>query len=286
MILGQYDEEFGMHREDERKEIKDPRDVRAAGGTSLENMKEVQAAKKHEESRLKAIAEMFCILGLLAREQVLDEEAFFTHAGAKEQDGMGSDDRGTQAAHCLPGHLMVDRLRLDDYLRQPPGEKGEGIHETCEEFLRSCHFLPEELCSAVKELFGRTEIAVTALNQADSHVELFSQKEFGLKETFAICAGTVVSGLEHGGLKNADWKKVLLIVTQCWRTYCTMATRKIAAALERKKGELASPKTSVTKIKLRIRILTCYHDTVKNAKLPYVLSSPGFEEFRKAIMDS
>ena len=285
MPIGQYDEEFGMHREDDRKNTKDKRAVRDEGGTSLEGMPEARAARTHETSRLRAIAEMYALLGMLAREQVLDDEAFFTHEGAKEQDGTGSDLLGTQAAHCLPGHLMVDRLRLDDYLRQPPGEKGEGVHETCEEFLRACHFLPEDLCGAIGELFGRTEVAVTALNQADSHVELFSQKELGLKESFAVCAGGVSSGMEHGGLVNAKWDKVLHVVTQCWLTYVLMATQKVDKALERKRGELASPRTSITKIRRRIKILECYYETLRAGRLPEVLTITGFEALRSRVME-
>jgi hypothetical protein len=253
---------------------------------SPQDIPELRAAKIHEASRLQAVAEMLALLGMLSRQGRLDNDAILSVRGAKLQTGSGSKAAHTQAAHCLPGHLYMDDLRLDYFLESPPNDKG-GLHHTYEEGLRSRGFQAITLCRTLRELFERTEVADTSVNQADSHVERFSQYEIGLKELFGITAGMVVNAPD--GMRGKSWRTVIDTVSQAWTVYRTEAITKTKLAEQRKQEERDSSRKTATpaemqKLDMRVLILRCYIDTLCSAQPPRVLFDPGFHDFRRRVM--
>jgi hypothetical protein len=289
---------IGFHDVDPREDLPEQRDHtnRAYDPRPLHQRPELippggidylSAAKLHEASRLKTVAEMLALFGMMTCRTVLNEQMTVQVCKALRQSGSGSKSADTQAAHCIPGHILIDSIPLDEHLESPPGE--EGLHYTREEFLRKRGFIPHAFCDKVRELFERTEVSATHLNQADSFVE--NQADVpGLKEVFELSLGLVLSP-PQGSIRRAGWPDVLKAVNYAWRFYRLHAKQKVEEAEGKKMKERAALHASATNkereaIELRILILRCFHTVLVAGTPPDVLDVSGFDLLRRSVMSA
>ncbi|HEX2749350.1 MAG TPA: hypothetical protein VHM91_15180 [Verrucomicrobiales bacterium] len=286
----------GYHEVDSREDLPDQRDHtnrpfdarplhRRANLIPKGGIDYLSAAKIHEASRLKTVAEMLALMGMMTCRGVLSEEACVSVCKALRQSGRGRKRAKTQAAHCIPGHVLINGIPIDDYLESPPSQKG--LHYTREEFLRKRGFIPHALCDKIRELFERTEVAATSLNQADSYVENESPVA-GLKELFGFAASFMVS-CPLGSLRKAQWSDVLAATDYAYQFYRQHATLKVMRAESDKMRERNSLHQSASaaereSVDMRVLVLRCFLTTLVSGTPPEVLEPSGFETLRCSVM--
>ncbi|HWB05822.1 MAG TPA: hypothetical protein VG796_22565 [Verrucomicrobiales bacterium] len=286
---------IGFHNVDPREDLPDerehtnrpfdPRPLHRRPNIPKGGIDYLSAAKIHEASRLQTVAEMLALIGMMTRNGVLTEDACASVCKALRQSGKGRRKAQTQAAHCIPGHILINGIPIDDYLESPPGQ--HGLHYTREEFLRKRGFVPHKLCDKIRELFERTEVAATSLNQADSYVENESPVA-GLKEIFGFAVSFMLSS-PLGRLYRAPWTDVLAALDYAYQFYREQAIVKVRRAEADKMSERNSLHSSASNtereaLDMRVLVLRCFLTTLIAGPPPEVLDQTGFETLRTSVM--
>ncbi len=286
----------GMHIVDSREDLPENRthsdrpfdnrplhlrtEVIPAGGIDF-----LSAAKLHEAKRLEIVAEMLALVGMMTCRGVFDKDALVSVCKALRQNGSGSRVEDTQAAHCIPGHILIDGIPINDYLEAPPGETG--MHHSREEFLRRKGFIPHALCGRVRRLFEYTEVSASSLNQADSYVENESPVP-GLKEIFGFAASFMVSP-PLGSIRGKSWPDVVAALGYAYRFYRREALHKVMESESEKMRERGSLHFSASDVQrasldMRVLVLRCFQTVLTSVDPPEVLTQPGFDQLRRSVM--
>ena len=97
----------------------------------------------HEKHRLESVAELYCLLSLLAWGGILSGPNAATKGKTTYQFGKGRKLDRTEAAHCLPGQILIN------------GHYPDTILDTAANVLQA-GLQPIPTSSKLRHLFGRT----------------------------------------------------------------------------------------------------------------------------------
>lgn len=166
------------------KGLKGPEDiVRAYGSYPTEEEANDALAKqawRHEDNRLDSVTQELVLVSALAALKVIRRHDMVTAAGAPPQWNKGTKPDKTNAAHCLPGRILLNARPLDNL--------SEWLSE---DFLNRCGFKALPLSSKLRWLHGRTDLVDVSVNNVDSRLEIRREGN-GLKALLASCVGQVV----------------------------------------------------------------------------------------------
>jgi hypothetical protein len=249
---------------------------------------EINAAKLHETWRLQAVGELFSLLAILACRGVIDELETVEVVKAHVQQGTGSEAQDTEAAHRIPGQVLIGGISLQQYLQDPPAAASDNVYQ----FLYSRGFLPDQLQQVVMSIFARTDVAMSRINKTDSLIEN-QHAEVGLKEVLELCAGCAVSSPLYGKLSvnregRPDWDKAQKTAAYAFQYYRERAIRRVIAAEGQKMGERNKTRSTETaaleQLDMAVLILRAYLHVLHTAPDPPPVIATGFHSFRARFM--
>jgi hypothetical protein len=116
-------------------------------------------AQWHEGNRLHSVAEELALLAVMRKQQVFLGAEKISVIAAQRQFRSGTRADETQAAHCLPGQLLLNSLPIYD------------LHGEQERLIRRRGMKPLPLFSKLTHLHSRTDVVHIALNSVDSLIE-------------------------------------------------------------------------------------------------------------------
>jgi hypothetical protein len=136
----------------------------------------------HEKNRLESVAELYCLLSLLAYGGILSGTNSATKGQTTYQFGKGSKADRTEAAHCLPGQILINGHYPDIILDTAANVEQAGLK-------------PIAMSSKLRHLFGRTDITSVEVNDTDSSIETVTG-DIGIKPAFVLSTDKLFSELE------------------------------------------------------------------------------------------
>lgn len=215
----------------------------------------------HERNRLESVAELYCLLCILSYGGILSGANAATKGKTTYQFGKGKKADRTEAAHCLPGQILINGHYPDIILDTAANVANAGLK-------------PIPMSSKLRHLFGRTDITSVEVNDTDSSIETVTG-DIGIKPAFVLCTDNLFSELEKSPPDNKV--KVLRHAQAAYREFLEAAKLATRTRLNIRLNLRLTDPGAQRKNQEQIRLLLSFMQAQGGALNPFPLYASAFK---------